>query len=419
MWDLESGQCLRVLEGHNSWVSSVSVTPDGRLAVSVSGTKRTPDGLARAIWTSGANTLRVWDLETGECLRTFEGHSDEVTSVSVMALGRLAVSGGLDRTLRVWNLQAGGRFHRQEPHGSGVEGLSVTPDSRRVVSIEWDSPAIVWDIGFSREIHTVPKCAFGFRLCRVALSSVGRALVGTYDGTHYLLHLVELESGRILRTIHPTNGCNSPFTSVGVDDSGSRGASSTEDGMLQAWDLETGECLRTLRRVGRVVTLTLTPDGRRIVTSEDGSHTLVIWDMESGKPLHILHGHNERVTTVSVMPDGRGAVSGSLDKTLRVWDMESGECLRVLVGHCDLVSSSCVTMDGQRVVSGSHDNTLRVWNLARGICLSVYRGSAAFRSVAIQRAENVICAGTTTGEVLFLELHCVPSGPAILTAPNL
>ncbi len=59
MWDLESGRCLRTLEGHSVGVGSVSVTPDGRRAVSGSWDK----------------TLRVWDLESGRCLRTLEGHS--------------------------------------------------------------------------------------------------------------------------------------------------------------------------------------------------------------------------------------------------------------------------------------------------------------------------------------------------------
>jgi len=55
VWDLESGACLRMLEGHSHWVTSVSVTPDGRRAVSA----------------SHDHTLRVWDLESGLCLALF------------------------------------------------------------------------------------------------------------------------------------------------------------------------------------------------------------------------------------------------------------------------------------------------------------------------------------------------------------
>ena len=55
MWDLESGRELRTLDGHSAAVNGVAVTPDGRRAVSA----------------SEDNTLKVWDLETGEVLATF------------------------------------------------------------------------------------------------------------------------------------------------------------------------------------------------------------------------------------------------------------------------------------------------------------------------------------------------------------
>jgi hypothetical protein len=53
------------------------------------------------------NTLRVWNLETGECLRELKGHTAGVTCVSLTADGRRAVSGSEDHTMRVWDLQNG------------------------------------------------------------------------------------------------------------------------------------------------------------------------------------------------------------------------------------------------------------------------------------------------------------------------
>jgi WD40 repeat protein len=69
----------------------VEVTPDGRRAVSASADR----------------TLRLWDLETGQTLRTLEGHTSRVTVVAVMPDGRRAVSRSDDRTLRVWDLESG------------------------------------------------------------------------------------------------------------------------------------------------------------------------------------------------------------------------------------------------------------------------------------------------------------------------
>ena len=139
---------------------SVSVSPDGRRAVSGSYDK----------------TLRVWDLETGACLRTLEGHAtwvnererqprwpprglgqlmtrpcgsgtwraavpahprrprDGVRSVSVSPDGRRAVSGSDDKTLRVWDLETGQCLRTLEGHRDGVSSVSVSPDGRRAVS---------------------------------------------------------------------------------------------------------------------------------------------------------------------------------------------------------------------------------------------------------------------------------------------
>ena len=66
----------------------------------------TPDG-RRAVSASNDNTLRVWDLESGACLRTLEGHNDYVGSLGVTADGRRTVSeSGYNRS-RVWDLEGG------------------------------------------------------------------------------------------------------------------------------------------------------------------------------------------------------------------------------------------------------------------------------------------------------------------------
>ncbi len=72
VWDLESGQCLRILKGHTDKVSSVSVTHDGKRAVS----------------SSGDHTLRVWDLESDQYLAAFHVNS-RVTALEVKANGLL------------------------------------------------------------------------------------------------------------------------------------------------------------------------------------------------------------------------------------------------------------------------------------------------------------------------------------------
>ncbi len=91
VWDLESGQTVRTLEGHTSVVNAVAITPDGNRIISAS-------------WD---RTLRLWNLESGKTVRILKGHTDGVTAVAITTDGRRAVSASYDCTLRVWDLETG------------------------------------------------------------------------------------------------------------------------------------------------------------------------------------------------------------------------------------------------------------------------------------------------------------------------
>lgn len=57
VWDVQSGQCLNILQGHTSWICSVCFSPDGRILATSS-----QDG-----------TTKLWDVQTGECFQTLKG----------------------------------------------------------------------------------------------------------------------------------------------------------------------------------------------------------------------------------------------------------------------------------------------------------------------------------------------------------
>ncbi len=49
---------------------------------------------------SSSHLSSVWDLKSGELVRTREGHTDDVKSVAVTPDGRQIVSGSDDKTVR-------------------------------------------------------------------------------------------------------------------------------------------------------------------------------------------------------------------------------------------------------------------------------------------------------------------------------
>jgi WD40 repeat protein len=68
LWDLASGECLRTYTGHQHYVSSVVLLSDSRQMVSA----------------SFDHTLKLWDVETLSCLRTYTGHQEWVYIVVIL-----------------------------------------------------------------------------------------------------------------------------------------------------------------------------------------------------------------------------------------------------------------------------------------------------------------------------------------------
>ena len=85
------------------------------------------------------------------------------------------------------------------------------------------------------------------------------------------------------------------------------------------------------------------PDGRRVV-SGSLDKTLKVWDVETGECVTTLKGHSGCVNGVAVFPDARRVVTASTDKTLKLWgvapvsvDLSKLALVRTLKGHSDQV----------------------------------------------------------------------------------
>jgi Caspase domain/WD domain, G-beta repeat len=130
LWDLDSGQELRTFSGHSDSVNAVAITPDGR----------------RALSGSWDNTLKLWDLDSGQELRTFSGHSHSVNAIAITPDGRHSLSGSIDKTLRLWDLDSGRGLRTFSGYFSTVHAVAITPDGRRALSGSYDKTLKLWDI---------------------------------------------------------------------------------------------------------------------------------------------------------------------------------------------------------------------------------------------------------------------------------
>ena len=90
LFDVSTGAFLREWSGHLDDVNGVSFSPDGTILAS-----------------GGETVAHLWDVETGELRHTLIGHTDDVNSVSFSPDGTTLASGDRDGTVRLWNVSTG------------------------------------------------------------------------------------------------------------------------------------------------------------------------------------------------------------------------------------------------------------------------------------------------------------------------
>ena len=138
VWNLVTGELRRTFGGHIEAVSAIAISRDSKILASSS-----PDG-----------TAKLWNLETGELLNTFPhasrlpngSLSGGVYAVAISPNGRILVSGsgGNENTIKLWNVRTGELIRTLEGHSKTIFALAISPDGQTIYSGSLDGTIKVW-----------------------------------------------------------------------------------------------------------------------------------------------------------------------------------------------------------------------------------------------------------------------------------
>jgi WD40 repeat protein len=427
LWNAATGELLKRLDGHTSWVSDLAYTRDGR----------------RLISTGADQTIRFWDTSTWANTMVLSGHTDEVWSIAISEPAQLIASASKDGDLMLWprDVKSAADGYRRLSERLGYDEVEPLDGSRMLLLPPGQPPELV---DLMRDSAPVPLLAMG--ASSKVLGCFGTNILCYWNGTNQIL-VGELRGAEFVQRgaitlnsgMSPTGFAYNPArqllawtegtssTSLFLESLATPGRRMeltsdvpglvpfrfSEDGnylaatrgggalldyeadTLRAWNVETGQIVASINR--RLTDACFAADGRKLVVgmrlrirNEIAFHDLAHPDRE---PQRVLGGFF--YNTLAVSPDG-GLVSASTgDAQILLLDPVRETLLAPLHGHLNTASASAFSPDGSRLFSTyGGQEAVRLWDVGTRQELLTLASVDAHLGAARWSADgNVILAG--------------------------
>ena len=429
VWDLDDGLFRLILHGHEGRIYSSVFSPDGKLLVT-SGN----DGTAR-IWdlssgrclrilqhAAGKTTLRValhpegrvlatcseedplvklWDVLTGDLLKSFYGHTQWSGRVAFNPEGTFLACGCGDGTVELWEMkdQSNPQFFRMligHHHHLSVlafaqHGLLATQSLGENVRL--------WDVHSGKLLRTIQ--GYSRLIASNAFSPDGKLLVqGDANG---MVRLYDVAGNRYLTTFQAHSGL---ISCVRFSPDGRSFASCADDRVVRLWDTGSYQCLKTFTlNTSDLWAIAFSPDGSLLATS-GVIRKIDLWDTRPDGPTAVLKellSPDDEIWSLAFDPTGKILACGYENGMVHLFNVETGRLLASFEHGSIKVVALRFSSNGKILVSSSYHDLLKWWDLATGVCLQTLHEEAAGNrnsDVAIGRDGLIVVTGSAEPDIV-------------------
>ncbi|KAK3511678.1 hypothetical protein QTP70_014554 [Hemibagrus guttatus] len=325
VWDSETGERVKRLKGHTSFVNSCF--PARR-------------GPQLACTGSDDGTVKLWDIRKKASVHTFQ-NTYQVLSVTFNDTSDQIISGGIDNDIKVWDLRQNKLIYSMQGHGDSVTGLTLSSEGSYLLSNSMDNSVRVWDI---RPFAPKERCV---KIFQGNVHNFEKPFRDGLAGVFWIIVLLQNPSSRQLEVTNlpiyqSGKGYKAISKALGLP-------RTTVRAIIYKWRKH--GTVENLPRSGRPTKIT--PRVQRQLIQEVTKDPTT-----TSKELQASLASVKNLLRCSWSPDGSKIAAGSADRFVYIWDTTSRRILYKLPGHAGSVNEVAFHPEEPIVLSGSSDKRL-------------------------------------------------------------
>ncbi|KAG8873801.1 hypothetical protein FRC20_007455 [Serendipita sp. 405] len=289
----------KVLRGHIYPLNAIAWSPDDKLLLS-----------------SGEHEVKLWDVESGRCIKTLTEHHHLVNGLCWLPNGEGFITGSMDRKVIHWD--AAGEVTLIWPLVDiRISGLAITPNGQQLVAIGL----------LAHPVTTVDESG---------TSIVNQATV------------LQVSAG-----VQPT-----------AEPRSNNGNSADMERRVVLYDIASGQELWSQALWGELQSVKISDDSRfALINHSQGD--VMLWDLPSGRLAQRYLGRPKGASYVRSCfggADSRFILSGSDDGRIYIWNRRTSTLFEILSGHESGVNSvDWCPRENAIFASCGDDGTIRIW----------------------------------------------------------
>ncbi|XP_059297908.1 protein TORMOZ EMBRYO DEFECTIVE-like, partial [Lycium ferocissimum] len=180
----------------------------------------------------------------------------------------------------------------------------------------------------------------------------------------------------------------------------------SKDNNVRLWDCENKACVGIgIGHMGAVGAVAFSKKHRNFFVSGSSDRTLKVWNMDSVsdnneeiitlKAKGVVAAHDKDINSLAVAPNDSLVCSGSQDRTACIWRLPDLVSVVTLKGHKRGIWSVEFSPVDYCVITASGDKTIKIWAISDGSCLKTFEGhlSSVLRASFLTHGTQFVSCG--------------------------